>query len=173
MDVSTSKEINLNELKEKYKYYEFDDKDLLIKYHDHLINKISDENKEVLNDFIDHMNFAYLHQKIYYKSVLLGDLVLLKDLELKNLEHEKMKIKINKQKTEIELKNLEINILKKLINKKEFNKKNNKKRKMLESMNKEINTFPRKIRMISRNFNSKILLGSKKLKTIALDLKND
>ena len=173
MGINNSKQDKTNKHDEYLKYYEIHDQDLLLNYYDYLKEKLSSKDKEVLDDFFEHLNFTYIFQKIYYKSILVNDLVFVKDLEVSNLELEELKIDNDKKDLEIDLKNLEIKFLKSLINKNEYNSlKNNKKRKV-EEINDELKTYSRKKRIIRRNFNQKILLGTENLKKIASDLKID
>ena len=171
MGIFFSKNDNYNNICKQFEYYDDVDKDLLKNYHRYLISRISIKDKEILNEYIEHLNFTYIYQKLYYKTILINDLVLLKDLEVKNLELEKITKKIDKNEIEIELKNLEVNLLKNSINKKEFTQINNKKRKRIDSINNQLKSYPRKIRTIQRDFNSQILKGSKIIEKIALDLK--
>ena len=111
-----SKPIETNKHEEYLKYYDIHDQDLLLNYYDYLKTKLSSKDKGVLDDFFEHINFTYIFQKIYYKSILVNDLVFVKDLEVSNLELEELKIDNDKKDLEIDLKNIEINLL----NKKKF-----------------------------------------------------
>ena len=153
-----------------YKYYDKEDQELLKDYHDYLLNKLPYNDREIFNEFVEHINFSFLYQKIYFKSILINDLLFLKDLEVNDLELEKIKKENEKMKINIELKNLEINKINKNINSKEYLNLNYKKRKYISKLDKDIKSFPRKIRKIKRDFNINILDGSKRLQKLAKDL---
>ena len=167
------KPIETNKHEEYLKYYDIHDQDLLLNYYDYLKTKLSSKDKGVLDDFFEHINFTYIFQKIYYKSILVNDLVFVKDLEVSNLELEELKIDNDKKDLEIDLKNIEINLLKSLINKNEYNNLKNSKKRKLDNIDEQLKTYSRKKRTVIRNFNQKILMGTENLKKIASDLKID